>query len=392
MNTTANPGAQGACEPRFDAVRRVFEEQVASGREVGAAVAVTLDGDPIVDLWGGFADQARTTPWDRDTMVNVYSTTKGVTAICAHRLIDEGHLELDAPVARYWPEFAQAGKAEIPVRWLLSHRSGLPAVREPLPGEALYSWGAMTAALAAQEPWWTPGTRHGYQAVTFGWLVGEVIRRVSGKSVGRYFHDEIGKPLGVDFHIGTDDHEHGRIAEMSQLSAEPSPDGASLMEVILSDPKGVTAMAFLNPSSLALGVNHAEWRRAEIPGANGHGTARALARLYGVLARGGSQAGVHLLSDDALARCHAEQSQGEDLVLRVPTRFGQGFMLSQRGVKGATMGPSARTFGHPGAGGSLAFADPERRIGFAYVMNRMGPHILMDPRATALVDAVYASL
>ena len=159
MNTTANPGAQGACEPRFDAVRRVFEEQVASGREVGAAVAVTLDGDPIVDLWGGFADQARTTPWDRDTMVNVYSTTKGVTAICAHRLVDEGRLELDAPVARYWPEFAQAGKAEIPVRWLLSHRSGLPAVREPLPGEALYSWGAMTAALAAQEPWWTPGTR-----------------------------------------------------------------------------------------------------------------------------------------------------------------------------------------------------------------------------------------
>ena len=148
MNTTANPGAQGACEPRFDAVRRVFEEQVASGREVGAAVAVTLDGDPIVDLWGGFADQARTTPWDRDTMVNVYSTTKGVTAICAHRLIDEGRLELDAPVARYWPEFAQAGKAEIPVRWLLSHRCGLPAVREPLPGEALYSWGAMTAALA----------------------------------------------------------------------------------------------------------------------------------------------------------------------------------------------------------------------------------------------------
>lgn len=392
MSTNEAPEVRGTCAPRFAAVRRAFEEQLRSGREVGAAVAVTVDGDPVVDLWGGWADQAKTVAWDRDTMANVYSTTKGVTAICAHRLVDEGRLELDAPVARYWPEFAHAGKHETPVRWLLSHRAGLPAVRVPLPGEALYSWGAMTAALAAQEPWWTPGTRHGYHAVTFGWLVGEVVRRVGGKSVGRWFHDEIGGPLGIDFHIGTDDDEHGRIAEMSPLSQEPSSDGGRLLQAMLSDPRGMTALAFLNPPSLALGVNHAEWRRAEIPGANGHGTARALARLYGVLARGGSQDGIHLLSPDAIARCHAEQSQGEDLVLQVSTRFGQGFMLSQRGVAGATFGPSPRAFGHPGAGGSLGFADPDRGVGFGYVTNRMGPHILLDPRATALVDAAYESL
>lgn len=392
MSTMDANEVKGTCAPRFAAVRRAFEEQLRSGREVGASVAVTVDGDPVVDLWGGWADQGRSIPWERDTLVNLYSTTKGMTAMCAHRLVDEGRLELDAPVARYWPEFAGAGKADVPVRWLLCHRGGLPAVRRPLPGEALYSWEAMTAALAAQEPWWTPGTRHGYHAVTFGWLVGEVVRRIDGRSLGRYFREEIAQPLGIDFHVGIEDGEHGRIAEMGALSQEPSTNGSGVLEAILSDPQGMTALAFLNPPALALGVNHAEWRRAEIPGANGHGNARALARLYGVLARGGHQDGVHLLSPEAIARCHAEQSHGEDLVLRIPTRFGLGFMLPQRGVPGGSFGPSPRAFGHPGAGGSLGFADPERGVGFGYAMNRMGPNLLVDPRPGALIDALYEGL
>jgi CubicO group peptidase (beta-lactamase class C family) len=374
-------------------VRDAFAEGFRSRNEVGAALAVTVDGVPVVDVWGGHADQTRTRPWERDTIVNVYSTTKGVVATCAHQLVEQGRLDLDAPVASYWPEFAAGGKGRIPVRWLLSHRAGLAAARPVLPPEALYDWDAMTCALAAQEPWWDPGTRHGYHAVTFGWLVGEVIRRITGKSVGTYVRETIARPLGLDFHVGLPVAEHGRVGEMSMI---PPPDsevpGSDLGNVIMSDPQGLAAMAFLNPPSLALGPNTPEWRNAEIPGANGHGTARALARLYGALACGGDVDGVHVLDAASIARCHAEQSAGPDLVLGLSTRFGHGFMLSQPGVPQATFGPNPRAFGHPGAGGSVGFADPDARVGFGYVMNRMGPHILLDPRATSLIDAVYDCL
>ncbi|HZR84313.1 MAG TPA: serine hydrolase domain-containing protein [Candidatus Binatia bacterium] len=389
---TRGIGVDGNCDPRFRRVREVFEEGFRSRDEIGAAVAVTVDGRPVVDLWGGHADVARTRPWQRDTIVNVYSTTKGIVAICAMRLADEGELDVDAPVTRYWPEFGQAGKEEVPVRWLLSHRAGLPAVKSPLPGEALYDWGAMTAALAAQEPWWTPGTRHGYHAVTYGWLVGEVIRRIAGKSLGAYLRDEIARPLGLDLHVGLLDDEHGRCAEMTPIPTEPAPEGRSLADVILADPQGMSALSFMNPPSMALGVNNAEWRRAEIPGANGHGSARSIARLYGALACGGSLDGVRIMRPEAVVRCHAEQAWGTDAVLQIPTRIGMGFMLSQQGVTGGAFGPGPRAFGHPGAGGSVGFADPDARIGFSYVMNRMGPYVLMDPRATALIDAVYDSV
>jgi CubicO group peptidase (beta-lactamase class C family) len=379
----------GHCDPRFAAVAQVFEENFRLRDEVGAAVAVTWNNEPVVDLWAGSADQGRTIPWQRDTIANVYSTTKGIVAMCAHRLVDEGRLDLDAPVARYWPEFAQRGKERIPVRWLLSHRCGLPAVRRLLPEEALYDWQAMTAALAEEEPWWAPGEKHGYEAVTFGWLVGEVVRRITGKSPGTYFREEIAEPLGVDFHIGLPDVEHGRVAEMSLLPpAGPGEDGAQLASVILGDPEGISARAFINPPSMVLGVNYAEWRRAEIPGANGHGSARALARLYGALASNGEVDGVRVLSPEGVERCRSEQSRGPDAVLLVETCFGLGFMLPQNRPD-ARYGPNPKAFGHPGAGGSLGFADPEARIGFGYVMNRMGPHILLDPRAIALVGAVY---
>ncbi len=382
----------GTFDPRFARVKDVFAEGFRTRDEIGAAIAITIDGTPVVDLWAGHADLAKTRPWARDTIVNVYSTTKGMAALCLHQLVDEGRVDLDAPVARYWPEFAQAGKGSIPVRFFLGHRSGLAAARPLLPSPALYDWDAMVTALAAQEPWWEPGTAHGYHAVTFGWLVGEIVRRVSGKSLGTYFRDAIARPLGMDFHIGLPDQEHHRVAEMSPIPLpDPGAETLQLGMVILADPQGLSAQAFMNPPSMGLGVNNPEWRRAEIPGANGHGDARSLARVYGALARGGSVDGVKVLSPDGIARCHTELSHGRDLVLTVSTRFGHGYMLSQE-RKDASFGPGTRSFGHPGAGGSLGFADPDAKLGFGYVVNRMGPNIILDPRATALLDAAYASL
>ena len=379
----------GRCDARFARVREAFAEGFRARGELGAAVALAVEGELVVDLWAGHVDDARTRPWQRDTLVNVYSTTKGVTALAAQRLVDEGRLDLDAPVARYWPEFAQAGKGALPVRWLLSHRAGLPAVRKLLPNEALYDWDAMTSALAAEAPWWEPGSAHGYHAVSFGWLVGEVVRRIAGKSLGGYVRETFARPLELDFHIGLPESEHARVADIVQPAApDPNGEAAQLFVRALADPEGVTARAFMNPPSMALGPNVPAWRSAEIPGANGHGTARALAVLYGRAALGDAGG---VISSDATLRCRAEQSRGPDLVLGVPTRFGQGFMLRQETHEGGRcLGTGA--FGHPGAGGSLAFAEPERRLGFGYVMNRMGPRILLDDRAIALVEAANACL
>ena len=379
----------GHCDPRFREVREVFAEGFRSRDEVGAAVAVCADGEAVVDLWAGHADQAKTRAWERDTLANVFSTTKGMTAICAHRLVEEGRLSLNAPVAEYWPEFAEAGKGKIPVRWLLSHRAGLPAVRDPLPAGSLYEWETMNKALAAEQPWWTPGEKHGYHAMTYGWLVGEVVRRITGRSLGTYFREQFGEPLGLDFHIGLDASEHARAAEMSPMATPgEGAEGFDLGKIITEDPEGMTAKAFMNPPDMIRGPNIPEWRSAEIPAANGHGTARGIARIYGALARGGEIGGVHVLGKDAIARGHSEQSDGEDEVLGIRTRIGLGFFLSQD-REGGRLGPNPRAFGHPGAGGSVGFADPDAKLGFAYVMNRMGPHILLDPRATALIDAVY---
>ncbi len=384
------PQIRGSCDPRFERVRETFQENFVKRSEVGAAVAVTAGGQTVVDLWGGYADQDGTRPWERDTLVNVYSTTKGVTALCGLKLVEQGRLDLDAPVARYWPEFEAAGKASIPVRWLFSHRAGLAALRAPLPLDAMYDWETMCRALAAETPWWTPGESHGYHALTFGWLVGELVRRVDGRSLGTYLREEIAGPLAAEFHVGLPRREHPRVAEMGPLPDVSRFDGPSLPGLAMGDPESLPARAFVNPSTLASGVNAPEWREAEIPGANGHGTARGVARIYAALACG-SLDGVTPLSPGAVERCRREESAGPDRVLGVSTRFGLGFMLSQQQPGGA-FGPNPGAFGHVGAGGSVGFADPEAQVGFAYVMNHMGPHILVDPRAEALMDAVYASL
>lgn len=380
---------EGTCDTRFARVREAFAENFNGRGEVGASLAVVLDGRPVADLWGGWADKARTRAWTRDTIVNVYSTTKGLTAICAHRLAGAGRLDLDAPVAKYWPEFAAAGKERLPVRLLLNHRAGLPAIRKSLMPSDIYDWATMAAALAAEEPWWEPGTRHGYHALTFGYLVGEVIRRVTGKSVGSYFRDEIAAPLGIDAHIGLAAREDARTADMIG-APPPAPGEFNLFEEAAKHPDSVTARTFMNPMILTMPVvNSREWRGAEIPAANGHTNARALARLYGALARGGEADGVPVLPSTRIPACYTEESRGRDEVLLIPTRFSAGFMMSQPGDE---MGPSPRAFGHPGAGGSLGFADPDAKIGFGYTMNKMGGGILLDPRAKALIAAVYESL
>jgi CubicO group peptidase (beta-lactamase class C family) len=382
--------AQGSCDPRFKRLKEVFEDNFARGLEVGAAVAATIDGKPVIDLWAGHADKAGTRPWQRDTLVNVYSTTKGITAILAHRLVDQGRLDIEAPVARYWPEFAAAGKDRIPVNYLLSHRAGLAAVRKQLPADAFFNWDMMSSALAAETPWWEPGTKHGYHALTFGYLVGEVIRRITGKTPGTYLREEITAPHQLDIHIGTDASFDPRIADL--ITALPPPPGHSdpLLEMA-RDPESVTFKAIANPVPVidAKLINSRAWRGAEIPAANGHATARDLARLYGALASGGNLDGHRILSPESIRRAYTEQTVGIDAVLGQKTRWGLGFALTQPETP---LGPNPHTFGHPGAGGSIGFADPDARVGFGYVMNQMGADALVDGRAATLFNALYESL
>jgi len=379
----------GTCDPRFDAVREALAQNFTTFGETGAAVALTIAGRPVVDLWAGHLDVERLRPWQRDTIVNVFSTTKGMTAICAHRLVDQGKLDLEAPVSAYWPEFAAAGKERIPVHCLLSHRAGLAAVRTPLPPGSLYDWDLMTSALAAQAPWWEPGTKHGYHALTYGWLVGEVVRRVSGKSVGTYFRDEVARPLDVDFHIGVPEADEPRVSPV--IPPPPlSPEHLDAIAEVLKDPESMHAKSFINPPIVPEAANTREWRAAELPAANGHTNARALARAYGVLACGGTSNGTRLLSRESIERATVVHSDGPDALLPLHTRYGLGFALSTPYEK---MGPNPRAFGHGGMGGSMAFADPDAELGFGYVMNEMHSGLwIIDPRAVALIKAVYASL
>ncbi|MFJ3190572.1 serine hydrolase domain-containing protein [Streptomyces halstedii] len=378
----------GHCDPRFTAVRDAFAGNFAVRAELGAAVTVLLDGEPVVDLWGGWADADRGRPWERDTVVNVWSTTKGPTALCAHILADRGQLDLDAPVAAYWPEFAAAGKESVRVRHLLSHRSGVAGLREPHTLAALYDWEATTAALAATAPWWEPGTRSGYHALTYGFLVGEVVRRITGLLPGAFLRREVTGPLDIDFTIGRPEQDAHRVAELVRPGTVVREQAALFARM-----EPVAIASLLNPGTGTEAANTPEWRAAEIPAANGHGTARAVAALYGIIAGRGSLDGRRILSEQAAERVREGQGSCRDLVLGTgfthETELGLGLWLS--GPNGS-YGPNPRAVGHDGAGGSCGLADPEAGIALGYVMNRMGPHIADDPRKTALVGAVYGSL
>ncbi len=375
--------------PGFDAVREAFANNFAEHGEVGAAIAVYRHGEPVVDLWGGWYDADREREWDVNTLVNVFSTTKGLAAFCAHRLAEQGRLDFDAPVAEYWPEFAAAGKQDMPVRYLLSHRAGMAAVRRDITLDEMFDWDTITTALAEQEPWWTPGEQHGYHALTYGWLVGEVVRRIDGRPIGQYFQEEFAAPLGLDARIGTGPEYDGRISTL--INAPVDPNAPTLMDLLGEDSVG--ARAFTNPGTTAPdGANITSmraWRGAEIPAANGHCTARALARIYGGAVDGGAIDGVHVIDPDALDNAIVEQSNGPDSCLMIPTRFGLGFMLTGEFLP---LGPNPRAFGHPGAGGSLGYGDLDANIGFGYTMNQMQQNLSGDPRVQSLIDAVYASL
>ncbi|MEK0098982.1 serine hydrolase domain-containing protein [Streptomyces sp. A475] len=387
--TQHTPGTQGHCDARFDAVRAAFEKNFTERGELGAAVTVLIDGAPVVDLWGGWADAARTRAWERDTVVNVWSTTKGPTALCAHILIDRGLLDPDAPVAAYWPEFAAAGKEGVLVRHLLSHRAGLAGLREPHSLEQIFDWELTTSRLAAQEPWWEPGSVSGYHALTYGFLVGEVVRRVSGLLPGAFLEREVTGPLGIDFTIGLPDKEAGRAAELVHPRAQATSEQAAIFAQLA--PAALAALT--NPLAGASEANTAAWRAAEIPAANGHGTARAVAALYAIVAGKGRSGDRQILSPEGAERIREGQGSCRDLVLGAgfthETELGLGLWLS--GPNGS-YGPNPRAVGHDGFGGSFGSADPEAGVAMGYVMNRMGPHIADDPRKMALISAVYDAL
>ncbi|HKS90864.1 MAG TPA: serine hydrolase domain-containing protein [Tepidiformaceae bacterium] len=385
----------GVCDGRFERVREAFANNFAEHNEVGAAVAVTVGGVPVVDLWAGWNDPAQTRPWHRDTIVNVWSVGKAVSSLCLLRLVERGLVDLDEPVAKYWPEFAQAGKARLPVRYLLTHQSGLPAIRKPLPpGANVLSWDTVVEALAEQEPWWEPGSAFGYHVNTMGFLLGEVIRRVDGRSIGTVIREELAEALGIDFLCGFGPEEDGRVADWIPYQAATGEESQRpWLQVDPAKVEGVQLarlLAYRNPPPHPDGgTNSRMWRAAEFPSTNPHSNARTIARLFGGLASGGTIDGKPLLDAKLIEQARTTESDGDDLVLGRPNRFGLGFQLTIPGVR--PLGPGAHTFGHYGNGGILGFADPDAQVGFGYVCNRSG-RSWRDPRNIALVDAVYASL
>jgi CubicO group peptidase (beta-lactamase class C family) len=374
---------KGYCEDRFESVKEEFQKNFENDLEVGASFAVTIEGKHVIDIWGGYADAEKTRPWEQDTIVNVYSTTKVMTSICIHILVDRGLLDLDAPVANYWPEFTQAGKENLPVKYLLSHTSGLAGWDKKFRTKKLYNWDLMVELLAAQKPWWEPGTKSGYHTVTFGYLLGELIRRITNKTVGTFFQEEVADPLNADFHIGVPEDQFGRIAD---LIPPPPIDLSTFGEI---DPKSVAMRSLTNPMIDVLDTRTREWRMAEIPAANGHGNARSVSRVTAALACGGQLDGVRILSEKAIRRSIEEQSYGIDLVLNTPIRFGLGWGLQSKEIP---IGPNENLFYWGGYGGSVVAVDLDEKMSIAYVMNKMVSTLTGDPRSENLINLLYQAI
>jgi len=369
----------GFANETFAAVREAFERNLTSGADIGASFCATIEGETVVDLWGGWADEARTRPWEKDTIVNVYSTTKTMTALTALVLADRGLIDFDAPVARYWPEFAAAGKAGVKVSHLMSHAAGLSGWREKITTEDLYDWEKCTALLAAQEPFWAPGTASGYHALTQGYLVGEVVRRVTGKSLGTVFREEIAKPLGADFHIGLPASEDARVADL-----KAPPAGQALADGEQSE---LARNMSSNPGADVSATRTRGWRGAEIPAANGHGNARSIAQIHATLANGGVANGVRILSEAGCRKALEPQIEGVDLIFNAPARFGMGFGLPSPTVP--LPNPNSLFWG--GYGGSLAVIDMDARTSFGYAMNKMAGTTTGDMRAMGLLMGVWTA-
>lgn len=397
---------QGKWLPQWQPVVDAFAANFNAG-EQGAGVALYHAGECVVNIWAGersnrLANIANQ-PWDENTIVNIFSAGKGLVALCVLQLVAQGKLDLDAPIARYWPEFAQNDKADISVRDVLAHRSGLSAFHQHIADNQIFDWAAMTAAAASETPWWQPKTGQGYAPFMYGWILGELVRRVSGyASFNDYFQANVAVPLGVTCHFGVPDSALASIADTGPLkrtmvaTESNGADSVALGKLMKADPRGVTNRAFCNPISLMTATNTQAWRQAQIPAANAHANAQAIAAIYGALSGSApsdcATANGQLLPAEILALCSQEQTFSQDQVLGLPLRFSHGFMLSQADRPDCRYGRGARAFGHPGAGGCIGFADPDYQLGFGYVTSRMGQNILIDERAVNLIDSAYSVL
>jgi CubicO group peptidase (beta-lactamase class C family) len=368
---------QGQTTDQFAGVRDVLQANLDSGADVGASVSVIQRGEVVVDIWGGFSDEVKTTPWQADTLVNVWSTTKTMTFLVALMLADRGELDFHAPVKTYWPEFAANGKSEIEVRHLLGHTAGLSGWTEALQPEELADWDRCVTALAAQAPWWEPGTASGYHAVTQGYLIGEVVRRITGTTIGTFFRTEVAEPLGADFFIGLPESEEGRV---SLVIPPPPPDVSGM------DMDSIAIRTFLSPLLDATYPHHRWWRAAEIPAANGHGNARSVAQIQSIIAGGGQAQGMRFFSEKTADLIFETQAEGVDLVLGVPLRFGMGYGLSSEMMP---IGPRACYWG--GYGGSVIIMDLDTQLTIAYMMNKMESGLVGDMRGASIALAAVVA-
>ncbi len=373
---------EGLVTDGFAGVAEVLADNLASGADLGASVAVTLAGEMVVDVWGGWADPDKTKPWVEDTITNVWSTTKTMLALSALACVEQGKLDVFAPVAQYWPEFGANGKEAITVAELMSHTSGVSGWDQPVVVDDIYDWERSTAMLAAQAPWWEPGAASGYHALNQGHLVGEVVRRVTGQSIGSFFATHIAQPLGADFHIGLPaEHDH-RVSPV--VPPPPLPIDPAAM-----DPDSPAVKTFTGPAPAAEEAWTEAWRRAEIPAANGHGNARSVARIQAVVANGGEIDGVKILSPDVIDLIFQEQANGVDQVLGVPIRFGIGYGLAD--PVAVPWLPQRKICYWGGWGGSVIVVDVERQMTVAYMMNRMEAGLVGDTRGEAIVQAAFAA-
>ncbi len=394
----ANGSVSGYFEPRFQQVFDTFLENFNQREEVGASVCIRMGEDTVVDLWGGQFAPGSDKAWEEDTVSVVFSCTKAATALCAQLLIDRGELDLYAPVSQYWPEFAAKGKEQITVLMMLNHSAGLPAFREPIKPGGYYDWDYMVQRLEEEEPFWEPGTRNGYHMSSFGWTVGELVRRVSGMSLGTFFHNEVAEVLDLDFWIGLPEALESRVSPMIAFVPDKNRPVSDFVKSLLQDPASISSLAWMNSGGNNGKSDTRAAHAAEMGGGGGISNARSLSKMYVPLANQGMYSGTRFISNETIVRMSAvSMATQRDATLLVPTRFGQGFMKSmdnRRSKPGNTdsvlLGDAA--FGHVGAGGSIGFADPDEGMAFSYTMNKMGPGVLLNERGQSLVDAAYRSL
>jgi len=373
----------GFADAKFARVKELFSANISNGDDVGASFSATVEGEKVVDIWGGWRDEGKTLPWDEDTIVNVYSTTKTMAALCTLILADNNQLDFEAPVSRYWPEFGANGKSEIKVRHILAHSSGLSGWAELMVQDDLYDWEKATALLAAQAPYWDPGSAPGYHAFTQGYLVGEIVRRITGRTIGTFFREEVAEPLGADFHIGLADEHHGRVADLI-----PPPPTATIDEGLGDMPPNELFLNMVsNPPIDPLATRTRKWRNAEIPAAGGHGNARSIALVHSILANGGTAKGRRFLSEAGCRKALEPQIEGMDLVLGIPARFSLGF-----GLRDMIPLPNPNCIFWGGYGGSLAIIDMDARMSIGFAMNKMGMTTIGDARGMAMAHAMWLAL